>query len=216
MGSRGRVVLALIGAGLVIQGATGLHLWWPFARRADRRFTVRWPRPWPIVSHDLHRAMGALSLAFNVPVALTGLALALAAPGWSRDAAADSRPGPVPDRAHVSVDAVARAADRALPGGRLTSIRFGPGRIEVRMRMPGDLDPRGTGSAVVDARTGVVLHASDGGGIGARLWGHVATLHSGDFGGMASKVMWAAGALVSAVVVFTGFSSWLARPSMPP
>ena len=79
LGGRGRLVVGALGVLLVLQGATGLFLWWPFTRRLPRGFTIRGGRRWRVVGYDLHKVIGIASLAFHVPVALTGALLALSA-----------------------------------------------------------------------------------------------------------------------------------------
>ncbi len=221
MGPRGSVGVALIGAGLLAQSATGLYLWWPFVRRPAHRFTIRWPRPWPVVSYDVHKAVGALSLAFNVPIALTGLLLALALGAAQDDQRGSGAAGPRSSSSPLPLDDIARAADAALPGGRITSLRFmlrAEGAIEVRKRMPGDIDPRGGSAALVDSRSGalIAVHDARRSPPAARLWSLVAPLHFGDFGGIASKLVYAAGALASPVLVVTGLLIWFGRPSPDP
>ncbi|HSE05158.1 MAG TPA: PepSY-associated TM helix domain-containing protein [Methylomirabilota bacterium] len=79
LGGPGRVVIAALGLLLVLQGATGLFLWWPFTRRPRRGFTIRGGRRRRVLGYDLHKVIGIASLAFHVPVALTGALLALSA-----------------------------------------------------------------------------------------------------------------------------------------
>ena len=79
LGGRGRFVVGGLGLLLVLQGATGLFLWWPFTRRLSRGFTIRRGRRWRVLGYDLHKVIGIVSLAFHVPVALTGALLALPA-----------------------------------------------------------------------------------------------------------------------------------------
>jgi len=79
LGGRGRLVVAGFGLLLVLQGVTGFFLWWPFTRRLSRGFTIRRGRRWRVLGYDLHKVIGIVSLAFHVPVALTGALLALSA-----------------------------------------------------------------------------------------------------------------------------------------
>jgi len=79
LGARGRLVVGGFGLLLVLQGATGFFLWWPFTRRLSRGFTIRRGRRWRVLGYDLHKVIGIVSLGFHVPVALTGALLALSA-----------------------------------------------------------------------------------------------------------------------------------------
>jgi uncharacterized iron-regulated membrane protein len=112
LGARGRLLVAALGALLLLQAATGLFLWWPFTRRLPRGFTVRRGRRWPVLSFDLHKVVGFVSLAFHVPLALTGALLALPV------GAAPARPGSVEIRER---DGTVARLDRAT--GALTVVR---------------------------------------------------------------------------------------------
>ena len=79
LGGRGRFLVGALGLLLVLQGATGLFLWWPFTRRLSRAFSIRRGRRWRVLGYDLHKVVGIASLAFHVPVAVTGTLLALSA-----------------------------------------------------------------------------------------------------------------------------------------
>jgi len=98
LGGRGRLVVGGFGLLLVLQGATGFFLWWPFTRRLSRGFTIRRGRRWRVLGYDLHKVIGIASLGFHVPVALTGALLALSAgapPGPSGSVEVRARDGSV-------------------------------------------------------------------------------------------------------------------------
>ena len=121
LGARGRLVVAALGLLLVLQGGTGLFLWWPFTRRLPRGFTIRRGRPWRVVGYDLHKVAGIASLAFNVPVAFTGALLALSAgaePAWS------GAPWPAEARSALTLDEIVRRAEAILPGSPVASLRI--------------------------------------------------------------------------------------------
>jgi uncharacterized iron-regulated membrane protein len=79
LGGRGRLVVGALGLLQVLQGATGLFLWWPFTRRLPRGFSIRRGRRWRVLGYDVHKVVGIASLAFHLPVACTGALLALSA-----------------------------------------------------------------------------------------------------------------------------------------
>jgi uncharacterized iron-regulated membrane protein len=219
LGPRGAGVVGALGLWLLLQGTTGLYLWRPFLRRPAWGFTVRWRRRLPVVTYDLHKTLGAASLAFNIPIALTGALLgfaALAGPAaWGvRTPPASTAP---PGLGPLSLDTIARQADRALPAGRLVSVdlrRAHEGVVAVRKRLPGDLDPRGGSAVWIDRSGGQVLGVHDvrRARVGERLWSLVTTVHYGDFAGMPSKALYLAGGLASAALVLTGYATWLTRP----
>ena len=78
LGGRGRFAVGALGGLLVLQGATGLFLWWPFTRRPSRGFAIRLGAAGAWWGIDVHKVVGIASLAFHLPVAGTGALLALA------------------------------------------------------------------------------------------------------------------------------------------
>lgn len=216
LGRRGRLVVGGLGLLLALQGATGLYLWWPFTRRLGRGFAIRWRRPWPVVGYDLHKTVGIASLAFNLPIALSGALLGFSAAASLLPGPADGPPlgGGRP----LALDDIALSAEAALPGGRIVSLHLGArehGTVVVRKRLPGDPDPRGGSAVRLDAHTGAALAVTDAhrGPLGHRLWALVAPLHFGSFGGAGSRLLYAVGGLTSSVLVLTGLVIWLTRPA---
>jgi uncharacterized iron-regulated membrane protein len=216
LGPRGSLLVGGLGLLLAVQGTTGLYLWWPFLRRPVRAFRIRRSRAWPIVSYDVHKAVGAASLAFCLPVAVTGALLALAALGPAPDAGRQEPTGSAPRAAPspLSLDAVVGRAHAALPGGRLAGVETSTGSphlVLVRLRRVGELDPRGGSLVLVDRRAGEIVGVRDAGRGTGRLRALVAPLHFGSFGGVASKLAYLVGGLALAVLVLTGHLAWLLR-----
>jgi uncharacterized iron-regulated membrane protein len=197
LGTRGRLLVAALGVLLVAQGATGLFLWWPFTRRLPRGFTIRRGRRWPVVGYDLHKLVGVVSLAFNVPMALTGTLLALSATAGTDATAASAGSA-------LTVDQVVRRLQIIWPEVSIVSLRIIGGAVEAR--------ERDGGVARVDRRSGAVSIVSDPRRPGDRLWALVAPLHEGRFGGALSRWLYVAGGLTPAVLALTGFGIWLTRP----
>jgi uncharacterized iron-regulated membrane protein len=224
MGAWGRLTVGLIGVALIGQAVTGLVLWWPQRRRPALGLAVRWGRPWRLLTVDAHRALGVVSLAFTVPVAVSGTMLGLAAAAGTGQAREPSdRQSAVIALRHAlgagSLDAAARAAEAALPGGRVAVLSADPARpdrVVVRLRLPGQVDPRGHGVVVVDVRRleAVEVRPADPAGVGSRFWALVTLLHYGDFAGLASRLCYAAGALASVLLAATGIAIWLGRRSL--
>jgi uncharacterized iron-regulated membrane protein len=229
MGRWGRAAVAVIGAALLGQAVTGAVLWWPHRRRPVLGLAVR-RGPWRLKAGDAHPAIGVLSLAFTAPVALTGAILGLVAavaPGSDASTGADQGrerargQSAVTSLRHAltqgSVDAVARVAETALPGGQvavLSADPVWPDRTTVRLRLPSQVDPRAHGVVVVDARRQepVEVRPAHPAPLGSRLWALVVLLHYGDFGGTASRLVYAAGAVMSLALVATGIAAWFAPP----
>ncbi len=205
LGARGRIVVAGLGLLLVVQGGTGLFLWWPFTRWLPRGFTIRRGRRWRVVGYDLHKVVGIASLVFNVPVAFTGALLALA-PG-----AEPARSGTPPrddGRRALTLDEMAQRAEAILSGSPVASLRITAAAVEVRQR---------DGSAArVDRRSGAATLVSDPRRRGDRLWALMAPLHEGRFAGHTSRWLYLAGGLTPAALALTGLIIWLTRPRPRP
>jgi uncharacterized iron-regulated membrane protein len=218
LGARGRVIVGLLGLWLVLQGVTGLYLWWPLMKRPRWGFTVRWARPWPVMGRDLHKALGAASLVFHVPIAATGALLGITAlsPG-----AVDGEPtvsSSPPSLGTRNVEKLAREAERAMPGARITAFRFLPGPVvAVTMRAPGELDPHGASLVVVDATSGRVVTVRDSRlrPWTYRLWADAKALHVGAVGGLTVRALYVLGGLASAVLALSGYVLALARARAP-
>jgi uncharacterized iron-regulated membrane protein len=205
LGARGRLVVAALGLLLVLQAATGLFLWWPFTRRLPRGFTIRRGRRWRVVGYDLHKVVGIVSLAFNVPVALTGALLALSA---GAEPARPGAPWRADDRRALTLDEIAWRAEAILPGSRVASLRIVPDGVEVRQR---------DGSvARVDRQSGATTIVNDARRRGDRLWALMAPLHEGRLAGLPSRWLYVAGGLTPAALALTGFGIWLTRPRVKP
>ena len=214
LGTRGRVIVGLLGLWLVLQGVTGLYLWWPLMKWPRWGFTVRWARPWPVMGRDLHKALGAASLVFHLPIAATGAFLGIAAlsPGAVNEGPTLSPSSP--SLGTRSVETLAREAERAMPGASITAFRFLPGPVVVvTMRAPGELDPHGASLVVVDAATGRVVTVRDSRlrPWTSRLWADAKALHVGAVGGLMARALYVLGGLASAVLALSGYVLALAR-----
>jgi uncharacterized iron-regulated membrane protein len=205
LGARGRLVVAGLGLLLVLQGGTGLFLWWPFTRRLPRGFTIRRGRRWRVVGYDLHKVVGIVSLAFNVPVAFTGALLAFS-PGAGPARSSAARPADGPSA--LTLDEMAQRARAISAGSPVASLRIHSGGVEIWHR---------NGSvARVDGRSGAATLVSDPRRRGDRLWALMAPIHEGRYGGLASRWLYVAGGLTPAALALTGLIIWLTRPRARP
>jgi uncharacterized iron-regulated membrane protein len=219
MGARGGVVVGAFGLWLLTQGVTGLYLWWPLMKRPRWGFTIRWARPWPVVAYDLHKALGAGSLVVHLPIAATGALLGLAAllPETARDEPVLSRAAA---RSPLPLDALAREAERALPGGKITAFSFlsGSSMVRVSVRMPGEIDPRGGSVVLLDASGGRPLSVRDArqASWSTRLRAVARVIHVGDFGGSTARLLYVVGGLASVALAVSGYVLALARSRAGP
>lgn len=217
MGRWGRAAVGLLGLLLVLQGLTGLALWWPFLKRPGIGLRVRWRRPWGVVVEDAHRAVGVLSLGFSLPLALTGTVLAFgAAVAPAEPARGRAAPSARLALAAGAVDAAVRAAEATLPSGRVVLLRADPDRpdtVIAHLRLPGELGPRGQSVVVIDADRAAAREVRPAyrASLGRRLWALALSLHYGDFAGLGGRLVYAAGAVVSLGLVASGIGIWIGR-----
>jgi uncharacterized iron-regulated membrane protein len=212
LGTRGRALVGILGFWLMLQGITGLYLWWPLMRRPRWGFTVRWARPWPVVGRDLHKALGAASLVFHLPIAATGALLGIVAlPSGTLDVGRAPSPATAAASrlpAARSLETLAREAERAMPGATITAFRFLPDDlVAATMRVPGELDPRGASVVVLEAAGGRIVSVSDSRQAPwtAQLWAGARALHVGAVGGFAARAFYVLGGLASVALALSGY-----------
>ncbi|HEY3065932.1 MAG TPA: PepSY-associated TM helix domain-containing protein [Methylomirabilota bacterium] len=186
-GRAGAVVVALVGAWLVIESVSGLWLCWPAARRRPltlgaRRHGAR--------SRTFHRIVGGASLAVGLIVTLTGIALALAnafTPPGDDDA-------PPSLGRRLALDVIAERARLASPGAVRALVAEPDGTVRVE---------KTEGDVVVDAAGTIVAVRAASAPISAREL--LRRLHYGDFGGWPSRLAWALVGLALPVLALTGY-----------
>ena len=193
-GERGETVVGLIGIAAMGMVVTGLWLWWP----ARRGFALRlWPRSSSRLSLIAsHRNLGIL---LALPLALqfaTGVAMVFEKPLARAIGAAklpaelSATPGP------ADWPAIIAGAAAAYPDGAIriaATPRTPDGSFTVRLQRPGDLNPEGSTVVALDA-AGRVLARYDAATVGAgqRFLDAALGLHSGDWGGLAVRLLVAA------------------------
>ena len=142
--------------------------------------------------------MGCLSLAFGVIVALTGAALAFAGVLSLAGAIGASER----DRSALGrliglgqLDLIAERAETALPGARITAL-VADGDRAVRVETT-------AGPLIFERETGRLARARDRSSLAA--WDWVRRLHSGDFLGWASRIVYALVGLALPILSITGY-----------
>ena len=190
-GRIGSLVVGCFGVWLVIESVTGLWLCWPSVRR--RRGGIAVVPTEGAGSRSLHRLVGGASLAFGVVIAVTGVLLALGS------VLAPERTGvpSAPNRAGLNrLEATAARAAATLPGARITAF-IAEGHDAIRVETT-------AGTVIVDRETGRVAREQSA-QTRISVWAGIRRLHSGDFAGWASRVLYAFVGLGLSILSITGY-----------
>ena len=219
LGTRGALLLGVVGAAFLALLITGAFLYGPFAK--GRSFGAR-RAGWRVGLSDLHKLIGACTWAWNVVVGATGVLLSVVSlllRLWSgpelaaMTSAYDGRAVPSsivsPDVALAAAEKVATDRHLALlvvPGTQLS----GYYHYALFMRGTGGLEARLFEIVLVDAATGTVTERRQ------LPWYLRAVLvseplHFGDYAGLPLKIIWATFALGTLGLTASGVVSFCAR-----
>ena len=209
--------------------STGLYLWWPRSLRVLRkRVTVKREASGKSFHYALHSAGG---FWFAIPLflmALTGAYFAFyetaqrvvdvltfsepAVDGWSMRSAP-----PSPERAPLTIVQALDVMDRHHTGFHRRNLWMTDdptGTLSLGYQGPEEGVHAGPDRRVfltVDRYTGALLHEYNPDLLprGSRLTARWAgPLHYGEFAGWPTRILWAAGGLLPALLLFTGFMVW--------
>lgn len=215
----GRVANGWLAIVTLVMAVTGILVWWP----GQRVMSVNFRRPWRVWIWQLHNAAGFWCLFYIVLSAVTGAYFT-----WPQQyRAAISTVSTVTPRAAVRVEApvgavrrpldeLVAAAERALPAlpiheVTLTSDANQPVRI---VKIEGHTPSSRTLSFVaVNPYTAEVLAVERPASktAGDVLFGWIAPLHTGHFGGTFVAVLWAVLGLSMPLLFVSGFVMWWNR-----
>lgn len=206
-GTAGLVVVAALGAALVLSAASGLVYWWPGLRRIPQALRVRRKLPGHARLRQWHRSVGAVVAILALFSGTTGVLLSVPdildamAPAGGPVAAA-------PTLAPAQIDRALAAAQAEFPGARLRDVRFPPAdKLTIDFDAP-ERNARAVHVVAVRPSDGAVLKttAAEDNPV---LWMKVLALHTGEsFGppGLALLLV-EAGSLV--FLAIAGMAMWL-------
>jgi uncharacterized iron-regulated membrane protein len=219
-GQIGEWTVGAITALTLFMAIVGLILWWP-----RKIFTVRTGASGRRVNFDLHNVFGLYASAVFLFIALTGMMMSFE--DWTDPMMArlNATPWPQPPEAStvvegaapLSVDALARAAEAALPGAFLRGISIpdgGRGVVTASMKYPEDRTPGGRSRVFLDqysAQALTVLNTRTA-PLGARIINLKRSAHTGDILGAATRALYFVTSLMLAGQIVTGFFIWWKRP----
>ena len=200
----------------------GMVLWWP-----RKILTVKTTASGRRINFDLHNVFGFYASAVFFFIALTGLMIAFER--WTDPIFLKLNEAPVPPLARestvipgahpLSADALARAAEAALPGAFVRNLGIpngGKNSIVAFMKFPEDRTPAGRSRVVLDQYSGQVLTliSTRTAPAGTRVINLKRSAHTGDIFGAATRALYFVTCLMLAGQVVTGFFIWWKRPAL--
>lgn len=218
-GQIGEWIVGLITALTLFMAIAGLVLWWPRKIVSVKRSASGWR-----MNFDLHNVFGFYASGVFLFIALTGMMISFeawtdpwfmrlnetAVPALARESTMVAGATP------VSVDALASAAQAALPGAFLKGIGIpngGKGVVVASMKFPEDRTPGGRSRVALDQYSGQALTVINTrtAPAGTRLINLKRSAHTGDIFGAATRALYFVTCVMLAGQVVTGFLIWWKR-----
>lgn len=210
-------ITAAFALGLIALSVTGIWIYRAFWKNL---FRLRWGRSLRLFCSDLHKAVGIASAPLNLLLGFTGAYWNIAhlAHEWE-------------EHAHEEEHAIVDPLDNPLPLGQLTETAFErwpdfqlnylyfPTSEDPNLYLYGSHSPDNPlrspyGSWMgVDAQSGAISSAHDlrAAGLGAQVVDAFEPLHFGDFGGIASKILWCLAGLAPGILALSGSLIYFSR-----
>lgn len=225
-GEVGKALTGIAAIFIVIITATGIVLWWPKTRAMlTGRLRVKWGASGKRLTHDLHVVLGFYTSLFLLGLAFTGLIMSYQWATKSLFWLTGSKPTtalPAPKSAAPGSPR-AVAYDAALRTGQVTysvaeywrvSVpKDSAAAVAVSAPSPLPLRHMGLDTLFVDRSTGAALaqHLYARQTAGAQLRRLAKPLHTGEIGGLWTKILALVVTLVSLTFPITGVLMWLNR-----
>ncbi|WP_028400122.1 PepSY-associated TM helix domain-containing protein [Ectobacillus panaciterrae] len=219
----GQKIVGIIGFIFFFIILSGLYLWWPGIKKWTRGFVMRRSANPYVKQYDIHKIIGGASVPFLLIVSLTGALFAYDETifGWFHAKAKIMPPKesliskPLSE-GKLPIDRLLSTAEKTVSDGTIMQLRMPEkpkkgkpeGVVEIRLSRP--YDPgHGNVRLWLDQYSGKVLAKLDpkvDSGLTYQIW-HF-PLHTGAFGGLFTKILYAIGGLTPSVLMFTGTYMW--------
>jgi uncharacterized iron-regulated membrane protein len=221
-GETGRAVIGWCGLAAILLIVLGIWLWWPRGGRWRQALTVKWEAGPARVWLDVHKVAGIVTGVFLVVIAATGAALAL--PGVVTDPLLAALTGQSPTRSAptssrhagppASLDGMVHRAEATFPAGRITRLMLPAkpqGAVTIRMRLPGEIHQLGRTFVYFDQYDGTLLRADNAleSNLATRINAWFYPLHTGFYGGAATRLLNVLFGLSLALVSLSGGWMWV-------
>ncbi|MDO1447016.1 PepSY-associated TM helix domain-containing protein [Rhodocytophaga aerolata] len=214
----GELLAALFAMALLGSVITGIYVYRKSVVKVVLfRVGIHW-KNWRTVSSGLHRIVGVWALLFNLVLATSGFYMMWYAldPGYHTQTAKTTQIQP-PPAIHANIDSLMKQTQQLIPGVQLTYVDFprnSGDSITIHGHLPGGwLLGKMTSYAKFDPHTGQVgsVFKETELSIGEKIEYALYTLHYGQYGGKAIKVVYAFFGLAGALLTITGFLLWWRR-----
>ena len=225
-GEVGKALTGLSALFILVITATGIILWWPKTRQMlTGRLRVKWGGGAKRLNHDLHIVLGFYCSLFLFGLALTGVIMSYRWATQSLFVLTSSRPtealaaprSAAPSSPHtVAYDAALLAGQQAFPGAAFWRVGVPRDLVAaVPVAAPSTLPLRSLGldTLFVDRATGAALarHLYARQTAGTQLRRLAKPLHTGEIGGIWTKLLALLVTLASLTFPITGTVLWLNR-----
>ena len=215
----GRWLNGVFGLVLGLLSITGLILWWPSRGEWSSAFQIVRRSNWKGITYDLHRVGGAITFVFVLMFCITGAYFTW--PAVYRNIAAlifDTKPKPGPavvttQGVRLPIDDLVASAQRAIPEAKLVRVLVPGDSQEAVTVVLGHGSERATSQIRVNPHNAQVLSIDDfrERRTGDNVVSWLGPLHTGHFGNIAVKVLWALAGLAIPALFVTGFIMWCNR-----
>lgn len=216
---QGEKIVGFFGGAFFILLLSGLYLWWPGIKKWNNGFKYRKKKNNFIRNYDIHKLVGIFALPLLLILSLTGALFAYEQPLFKLfGSEASIQPDPQLliskplAKGEVSLDEIIESAKISVPKSVVTQIRLpengSQGVVEVRLSR--NYDP-GTGNIQiwVDPYDGEIVQKLDpknDDGLTYQIWHR--PLHTGGFGGLSTKILYALVGITPMILFITGIKMW--------
>jgi uncharacterized iron-regulated membrane protein len=221
-GDLGGQIVGISGVALLLLCITGLFLWTGW-RKLKLGFKIRWQARWQILNYDLHNVGGIVSVGLLSLVAFTGAAMVYWTPfeaglRWllPLSPAPEVTSQVVAGKIPMTADEIVQIAQARFPTGQL--FKFYPAKtptatFRVWLHLRGESDFTKDVNLDFDRYTGTLLKVEDArtAKIIDRILAAQYTLHIGHYGGIATKIVYAAIGIAPVGLFVTGAMIWWSR-----
>ena len=221
-GQTGELVNGILGLASLTLLGTGLYLWLPpGVRKIRNRLSLKAGASTKKKLHDWHNLVGFASFAILALTALTGAILVWQKPVENAvfaltNSREPAKPRATPAGERLNVSTLFEIGERAIPGAWVSSVdlpkKAGDPFI-VRKNLPDAEQWRGSWTAFVDPYSGRILRTQNTRQmpLGRQIMELNFPLHTGWWGGLFTKILYAMAGLAPLALFMTGLWKWALR-----